>query len=105
MNKSDDSQNKDIVDLLKRMLAKFDSMEEKIDSLGKQTKERSFKSRQFSSPRKEYNKPERYGVRRHAGKKEEEDAGEKKFYHGRPFAKKKNFGKSNFKNPRKSFKK
>lgn len=104
MSKSDDSQNKNIVNLLKRMLVKFDSIEEKIDSLVKQTKERSFKSRQFSSPRKEYNKPERYGVRKHAGKKEE-DAGEKKFYHGHPFAKKKDFGKSNFKNPRKPFKK
>ena len=106
-SKNEGDFNKDsgaIVGVLKRMQVKLDSMEEKIDSLLKQSKEKTFKSKQFSRPRKEFDKTKHYGERKPEGKKEEL-ASEGKFYHGRPFGKKKNTGKVNLKKFKKTFKK
>ncbi|MBU0467752.1 MAG: hypothetical protein KKD07_08295 [Candidatus Omnitrophica bacterium] len=96
--------NQDIVALIKKMQNKLDLMEEKIDSLILQSRPKTFKERQFSKPYKEYDKTRRPSVRKYEGKKEE-SSGEGKFYHGSPFGKKKESGKSNFKGTKKPFRK
>ncbi|MCK5179185.1 MAG: hypothetical protein KAR32_06610 [Candidatus Omnitrophica bacterium] len=103
MNESIDS--KDVVALLKKMQKKLEAVEEKIDALVLQSKRQTFQDRPFSKSRKEYNKPSRPGERKFAGKKKEEASSEGKFYHGLPFGKKKDSGKSSFKKTKKSFKK
>ena len=94
--------NQDIVDLLKKMQYKIDLVEEKIDSLIRQSKQKAFTGKQFSGPRKGYDKPRHPKERKYEGKKEESSS-EGKFYHGRPFGKKNDKGKSNFKRNKKSF--
>ena len=96
--------NQDIAALLKKMQDKLDSMEDKIDSLVTQSKQKTFEGRRFSKPRKEYDKTKHHKERKYEGKKEEVTS-EGKFYHGRPFAKKKAGGKSNLNRKKKSYNK
>ena len=93
-----------ILDLLKKMQCKIDSMEEKLDSLVRQSKEKAFSGKQYSRSHKGYDKPWRPKVGRHEEKKDE-GSSEGKFFHGRPFGMKKDTGKSDFKKSRKSFSK
>ena len=94
----------EVVALLKTMQLKLNAMEEKIDFLVQQSKRNTFKDRPFSKPRKEFDKTSRPGERKFGGKREEASS-EGKFYHGRPFGKKKDSGKSNPKKNKKPFKK
>ena len=102
MNKKLDSKNeeislkdnKDVVAVLKGMQHRLDSMEEKIDSLIQQSKQKTFNDKRFSRQNKEYDRPSRPRERKY-GEKKEEVSSEGKFYHGRPFGKKKDGGKSN----------
>ena len=96
--------NQDIAAMLKKMRDKLDSMEDKIDSLVTQSSQKTFEGKRFSRPRKEYDKTKHHKERKHEGKKEEATS-EGKFYHGRPFAKKKAGGKSNFSRKKKPYNK
>lgn len=99
-----DETNNDVIALLKTTLRRLDSMEEKIDMLVRQSKQKTFDDKRPSRPRKEYDRTSRPKVGRY-GPKKEEVSSEGKFYHGRPFGKKKDTGKSSFKKGKKPFKK
>lgn len=100
--------NQDVLKLLEKMQYQLDSMEKKIDSIFKQTKQKSFTPKSFSKFNKEGGESKRFGAKKYAEKKDEPSS-EGKFYHGRPFGKSKDSSKSNFKGtkraPKKSFKK
>jgi len=96
--------NPDVVAVLKKMQGQLDSIEGKINSLMHQSKQKTVKDKYSSAPRKEYDKTKHSKDRKHKGKKEEVSS-EGKFYHGHPFGKKKDSGKSDFKKNKKSFKK
>ena len=111
MNEEVDSQkqdllikdDKDIFALIKDMLLRLESIEEKIDSLMKQSQEKSYNAKVYARPQKSFEKPKHYKDRKRDGKKEEVSS-EGKFYHGRPFDKSKNVSKSNFKGKKKPIK-
>lgn len=96
--------NQDIINLLKKMQYKIDSMEEKIDSLVRRSRQKTFTEKPSSRLHKDYERPRRPKVGKYEGKKDE-DSSEGKFYHGRPFGRKKDRGKSDFKKGRKFFSK
>ena len=94
--------NWDIGSALKKMQVQLDSMEKKIDSLVQQSKPRTFRDKSFSMPNRDYVKTRRPSERRYEGKKEGVSS-EGKFYHGRPFGKKKDGGKNSLKRGKKFF--
>ncbi|MCD4779772.1 MAG: hypothetical protein K8S27_04390 [Candidatus Omnitrophica bacterium] len=102
--KISDKDNQDIAALLAKMQHKLDSMEEKIDSLIRQLKQTTFEAPHFPKTYKPYDKTKRSKDRTTKGKKEEVSS-EGKFYHGRPFGRKKDGGKSVLKRNKKPFKK
>ena len=112
MSKNADSENeeislegeKDVTALLKKIQLKLDSMEEKIDSLVRQSKQKNFQDKLASKPRREYGASRYQKDRKYEGKKEEVSS-EGKFYHGRPFGKKNVSGKSSLKKGKKPFNK
>ena len=95
-------ESEEIIALLKKMQHKLDSMEEKIDALTRQSVQRTFKGKPFSKPYKEFDKTNPMKRRKYEGKKEEVSS-EGKFYHGRPFGKKKVGGESNIRKKKKPF--
>ena len=94
--------NQYMADLLKRMQYQLDAMEKKIDALMQQSKQETFKSKHFAKPYQEYDKARRPTERKYGGKRDETSS-EGKFYHGRPFGKKKDGGKSHFRRHEKPF--
>ncbi len=96
--------DQDVVTLLKKMQYQLNSLEEKVDSLLQQSKRSTFRDKHFSKPYKEYDKTRRPKDRKFEGKKEGAPS-EGKFYHGQPFNKKKDGGKSSLRRKRKPFSK
>ena len=92
----------DVFALLKKMQCQLDSMEKKLDLLTQQSKPKTFKGGHPSKPYKDGGETSRFKKRKYEGKKEEGPS-EGKFYHGHPFGKKKDSGKSSFKKNKKSY--
>jgi len=90
----------DVIAVLKRMQRQLDVMDEKLGTLIQMSKRETFPSKPFSKPFKGFSKTNRPNDRKFDRKKEG-TAGEGKFYHGRPFGKKKAGGKSPFKKGKK----
>jgi len=109
-------ENQALVSLIKSMNQRLDSLEKKIDLLIQESKQESFKSRQSPRPPRDFgrspsSRPQRDSgkspyrkERKHEGRKEEGDSAGK-FYHGRPFKKKKRSGTSNYRSDKKPFSK
>lgn len=102
----EDSPNndQDIAALLKKIKYQLDSMEKKIDSLTHQSRPKTFAGKPLSRPRQEYDKTKRQKEQKYEGRKEEVSS-EGRFYHGRPFNKKKTSGASSFGRKRQPFSK
>ena len=96
--------NQDILALIVKMQIKLDSMEEKIDSLIRRSENKTYKGKTFSKPYREHDKAKHKQERKYGARKDE-GSSERKFYHGSPFGKKKETGKSNFKGRKKPFNK
>lgn len=94
--------SQDVAGILKKMQVKLDSIEKKLDSLMEESRPKPFKNREFPRARRDFDDSSRPKGRRYEGKKEEVSS-EGKFYHGRPFGKKKDSGKSSFKKDKKPF--
>lgn len=96
--------HKEVVELLKRMQCQMDSIEEKLDALIRDSKAKSFSGKPFSKPFRSHDKSKPSRERKFEGKKEEVSS-EGKFYHGSPFGKKKDHGKTGMRHGKKSYKK
>ncbi|MGR3177078.1 MAG: hypothetical protein ACUZ8E_03360 [Candidatus Anammoxibacter sp.] len=97
--------NQDIMALLKKLQYKLDSVENKIDSLIQESKQKTLKGKPFSKPHKEYDESKRHKIIKYNERKET-SSGREKFYDGQPFGRKKNSGEgSDFKKKKRPFNK
>ncbi|MGR3318048.1 MAG: hypothetical protein ACUZ8O_06160 [Candidatus Anammoxibacter sp.] len=96
--------NQDIMALLKKLQYKLDSVEEKIDSLIQDSKQKTFKGKPFSKPHKEYDESTRHKIIKYNERKEA-SSGKEKFYDGQPFGRNKNSEPGDFKKKKKPFNK